>query len=1034
MPSNKRPRSGEETSSPPLGRRRHVLFDADEDETNAGKDHDDDQVDEDGFEKEQHPSAPSSSSNNNNNMLPPTPSLSRSSSVGSLVAEAPSFSRESAKRRRTNLFQQTEENHRAAVAAASLLGGAASPAGGGTSATSGAATPDGGRHIARVGAVNALTAAAAAGQENGVEGGAAAGQEPPQPFEMNEEEVRTMTLPQLENAISRFESEYRPIHASQLFAKARWLLRFDETDYRHDALYLSNQWKRAQQQLTMLMAVHQRLQVDHRGLARFNYISRINGLMGRLWYFGNMCSCLIQARDHPNTVSDLYPLLYVMRYKRILRGLPALGNNGAAGGGGPGGDGAGGGEADLGNGGGGGGGADDDPDAKLEKYKLSAEFYQYAANKAFEYGLRKQANSDYTYREKILEDGTHTRAWMQHQSIEEFVKRTIIRDELSDRKVSRYYQCFPRLPDEMVSMLQNYDDYRFPFFERSKSVFSFKNGLYLVKQGLFLRHSDPRVTSNIVACQYHDRPFPEQFLKQIETEQLRDEMYARDDAHEAWFDDVPTPAFDRILDHQRFQRDVKVINWVMMGRMLYWVGELDNWGVMPFYKGLAATGKSTILKVLMMFYAEDDVKALANNMEKQFGLMNVQDKYLILGFDVKKDFQLDQAQWQSMVSGEAVTISRKGKGTKDVNRFRSPMAFAGNALPGWADNSDSVARRFIMFLFNFLVTEDQKDTTLEAQLINELPQIIFKANRAYRSKVRLWKSDDIHKHLPKYFRETNQQLLADCHPLMDFLASDWVDIQPEYYTSEDEFITAFREYCSSRGKRGADWRPDLYIAPFQKLRLQIQRTARPYPPIYSFSSSSSSAPSSAPTPSPAALPPVTPSPAASSSAAPTAIPSPAAAPPPRNEPATNNNNNTTPSELVATSPMVDQNYVLGVRLRPDKIRAAISNNAAFKRNTGNGGGGGGRDGGGGGGRAANANSKSTEKGLQRATSSHGGLVTAPPPPSAITAASAGPGRVLGGVIATTMTTAPTNNQSAAAAPSQPIRYQLQLPRSTLPPE
>ena len=46
---------------------------------------------------------------------------------------------------------------------------------------------------------------------------------------------------------------------------------------------------------------------------------------------------------------------------------------------------------------------------------------------------------------------------------------------------------------------------------------------------------------------------------------------------------------------QEMGRDVSRWMYVMIGRLIYEVGELDGWQVLPFLKGAASSGKSTIL-------------------------------------------------------------------------------------------------------------------------------------------------------------------------------------------------------------------------------------------------------------------------------------------------------------------------------------------------------------------------------------------------------------------------------------------------------
>ena len=47
----------------------------------------------------------------------------------------------------------------------------------------------------------------------------------------------------------------------------------------------------------------------------------------------------------------------------------------------------------------------------------------------------------------------------------------------------------------------------------------------------------------------------------------------------------------------------------------------------------------------------------SNNCEKKFALQAVWDKFILVCSEVKRDFCLEQAQWQQMMSGESITFS-----------------------------------------------------------------------------------------------------------------------------------------------------------------------------------------------------------------------------------------------------------------------------------------------------------------------------------------------------------------------------------------
>jgi hypothetical protein len=59
---------------------------------------------------------------------------------------------------------------------------------------------------------------------------------------------------------------------------------------------------------------------------------------------------------------------------------------------------------------------------------------------------------------------------------------------------------------------------------------------------------------------------------------------------------------------------------VLLGRLFYPVGKFDNWQVMPFLKGDANTGKSTVLNLIRSMFPAGSVGVITASQEAKFGL------------------------------------------------------------------------------------------------------------------------------------------------------------------------------------------------------------------------------------------------------------------------------------------------------------------------------------------------------------------------------------------------------------------------------
>lgn len=200
-----------------------------------------------------------------------------------------------------------------------------------------------------------------------------------------------------------------------------------------------------------------------------------------------------------------------------------------------------------------------------------------------------------------------------------------------------------------------------------------------------------------------------------------------------WYSDIPTPSFHSIIEYQmakQVQDDAQreeVIKWIyiFLGRFLYEVNEKDSWQVIPFFIGRAGTGKSKLLDSIKEFFQEKDIALISNDTQKGFGLETVYDKFAWRSLEVKNDFALDQAQLQSMVTGEEVSIQRKNKPAINVI-WKSPGILAGNEVPNWSDNSGSISRRIIQIRFDTKVDPKISDPFMGTKIRQERPYLLHK--------------------------------------------------------------------------------------------------------------------------------------------------------------------------------------------------------------------------------------------------------------------------------------------------------------------
>ena len=358
----------------------------------------------------------------------------------------------------------------------------------------------------------------------------------------------------------------------------------------------------------------------------------------------------------------------------------------------------------------------------------------------------------------------------------------------------------------VIDYMTHCSDTQFPSLVKNRHVFSFKNGIYLTASNAVLDpefvHADTKtrretlrdsfipygsiayaeLPSHIAACKFFNETFP------------ADTMAIEGD----WYHTVATPHLQSIMDYQRFDEDVCRWMYIMIGRLLYEQGEFDGWQVVPFLKGQASSGKSTIVYMCRNMFEPNDVGMLSNNIERKFGISSFFDKYLFVAPEIKADLQLEQAEFQSMVSGESVQVAFKFRDARTVD-WKVPGIMAGNEVPGWIDNSGSISRRIVVFEFMRKVVDG--DMELKYKLQRELPAIILKSNRAYHEAVRACGSDNLWNHLPEYFRRTKDELTESTNPIVHFMNSGKLHYDPDAYMPMDTLKRAFQLHCEENNFR-----------------------------------------------------------------------------------------------------------------------------------------------------------------------------------------------------------------------------------------
>jgi phage/plasmid-associated DNA primase len=289
--------------------------------------------------------------------------------------------------------------------------------------------------------------------------------------------------------------------------------------------------------------------------------------------------------------------------------------------------------------------------------------------------------------------------------------------------------------------------------------------------------------------------------------------------------DIPTPGFDRVCESQELSDNMRRWFFVMIGRCIYDVRELDDWQVMLFLCGAGNTGKSNILRyVIANFFQENQVGILMNNIEEKFGLGMVASNFIVLLDDIRENFHLDQSDFQNCTSGNAMACPVKNDSTRTLV-WKAQFVGTGNEVPGYRDNSESFSRR--MFVIPFRKKIKNPDAGLRDQLLAEVPNIIAKSNRAYRETLRKYGGKGIWNIAPKEALIAKSEITASSNYLSSFLDGGELEFGDSYEMPMETFVQCAKAHAVSHNfGQPAPMVPNFYRGPFDTHGIKVQTTIK----------------------------------------------------------------------------------------------------------------------------------------------------------------------------------------------------------------
>ena len=354
--------------------------------------------------------------------------------------------------------------------------------------------------------------------------------------------------------------------------------------------------------------------------------------------------------------------------------------------------------------------------------------------------------------------------WEAKIPIEDVVETMIhkARDSTLWKTLTRNANTFKNVIEQGLKRFKFDDD--FPMLTLSKDTRSFRNGILLL-----LRDGSKFIPYTADASEFVKYGLNND-MTTAKFYNLEFDSFATF-CHDPY--DIPTPFFQSILDNQGYNKQSSRVFYGMIGRLLHEYGKYDNWMVVPFMLGLARTGKSVIGKIIREMFRESEIATLSSNMQQDFGLEKIDGKSVWLCFETDKNWNLSTTDFLTMVGGDPMTINRKNKVAKSLDKWTVPGMCMGNERPDWKDRAGNYIRRVMFMPFKHKISDKKSDADMEYKIKRlELGLLIAKCHNCYVYMLNKVADQDIWTFVPKMYTDEKEKMAKAMNPIKAYLESD----------------------------------------------------------------------------------------------------------------------------------------------------------------------------------------------------------------------------------------------------------------------
>ena len=214
--------------------------------------------------------------------------------------------------------------------------------------------------------------------------------------------------------------------------------------------------------------------------------------------------------------------------------------------------------------------------------------------------------------------------------------------------------------------------------------------------------------------------------------------------------------------------------------------------------GSGSNGKSTILDLLEEFLGPRNYSSLPlEKVTDRFNMAELENRLANIGDDIDNVTIRDSGTLKKMISGESITVERKGERPFKLSPYATHI-YSANTIPRSFDKSDGFYRRWLLVPFNAKFTSEDPDyDPLIFDKITTETALSYLLNIGLRGASRLIKRGRFTE--PQSVRETLDHYKTDNSTTLSWIEDKGLDADYFLDNSTDKVYADFTDWCKLSG-------------------------------------------------------------------------------------------------------------------------------------------------------------------------------------------------------------------------------------------